>query len=40
MNNFVLNQYIDLKTYDLPLLEEHTYHNIYGDGEYVLVELK
>lgn len=32
--------YVDLKTLDLPLVEETVYHTIYADEKHVLIELK
>ena len=31
---------VDLTTYDLPVLEEHMYHVIWGKDTYMLIELK
>ncbi len=31
---------VDLTTYDLPVLEEHMYHVIWGKDTYILIELK
>ena len=31
---------IDLRDYNLPLLEESVYHTIWGDSQYILIELK
>lgn len=40
MQNVVWDESQDLSSYDLPLLEDHMYHAIYGDEGYVLVVLK
>lgn len=40
LQNVVKNENIDLRTYELPILEEHMYHTIRGRDSYILVELK
>jgi hypothetical protein len=38
--NVVQDFSIDLKTYDLPIIEDHMYHTIRGKDNYILIELK
>jgi hypothetical protein len=40
LKNVVLDEDIDLTTYDLPIIEEHMYHTIRGKDNYILIELK
>jgi hypothetical protein len=40
VQNIVLNEDIDITTYNLPMLEEHLYYTIYGNDSYILIELK
>jgi hypothetical protein len=40
LKNVILDGSIELTTYDLPIIEEHMYHVIRGEGNYILIELK
>jgi hypothetical protein len=40
LKNIVENTEIDLTTYNLPVIEDHMYHTIYGNESYILIELK
>jgi hypothetical protein len=40
LKNIVEDTEIDLTTYNLPILEDHMYHTIYGNDSYILIELK
>jgi hypothetical protein len=40
LKNIVEDTEIDLTTYNLPILEDHLYHTIYGNDSYILIELK
>jgi hypothetical protein len=40
LKNVVSDSSIDLTTYDLPVIEDHMYHTIRGNGNYILIELK
>lgn len=40
LKNVVQDEDVDLRTYQLPVLEEHMYHTIRGRDSYILIELK
>lgn len=40
LKNVVQDTTIDLTTYNLPVIEDSMYHTIYGNDQYILIELK